>query len=238
MICATLETALNIEGGGFMFEPIPFDEFRARSGISKSDFLRGWDSVEVITSLREMVIVQSVQVMPFEYLKQLLTRVPLNGEGNHQVYCGCEIHTARVDPSSLIIGQTFVERAKYQSFLEKFQDAFAGFCVTRGVAKCTALIAFGLTHEGRPAIAHYLPPIVEIHNEWCLLDGIHRNFLVKTVGTTLESIFVRNVTAPFPCGLQEWGKISIVSEKPPRDKRFVNLQPQLFRNLKYIGIDS
>jgi len=179
--------------------------------------------------------------MPLDYLKQLLASVYLEGSPMERPYEKCTITTSRMDPINVAIGQTFIERPKYQAFLENFQESFLDFCVTKGIAKCTALIALGETEDGLLAVAHYLPPIIEknsVNHELCLLDGMHRNFLVKTVGTTLESIIIEGVQTEFPCELHTWESVSVVQEKPPREKRFFNLKSHLFRDLKAIGIDG
>jgi hypothetical protein len=145
-----------------------------------------------------------------------------------------------MDPHDLVIGQTFVERGKYQALLEVFPSLFDGaFCVSRGSAKCNALIVFGQTRTGVPAVAHYLPPFVESSNtSRFLVDGIHRNFLVMRVGTTIESIVIKGVTEPLPCDAVSWGTIKSVDTKPPRGERFHNLEPARFRNLKFVGVDG
>lgn len=219
-----------------MLSHLSFNNFTNRTGISQSDLFRGWQEATGIVSLRQLEV-EDLRVMPTAYLKQILQSVTLNGTDT-QPYLDCEIETGRIDPSLLRIAQTFVERPKYQAMLEKFSALFRNFCVTKGVAKCTALIAYGRTSDGKYAVSHYLPPIVERHQEMLLLDGIHRNFLVMTVGTTLESIVIHGVKADFPCTPQRWSKITISEQKPPREERFFNLQPSLFRNLEGVGIDG
>jgi hypothetical protein len=176
--------------------------------------------------------------MPIDYLTQLLKSVTLAGDVNARPYATAEISTMRMDPSQLRIPQTFIERSKYQAFLENFSGVFGKFCVTKGVAKCTALIALGRSTDGSRAIAHYLPPMVEVHDRLCLIDGMHRNYLVMTVGTTLETILIEGITSPYPCTPQGWSSVKVVSEKPPKHERFFNLQPNLFRDLKWVGIDG
>ncbi|MBI2033574.1 MAG: hypothetical protein HYT13_00530 [Candidatus Liptonbacteria bacterium] len=221
-----------------MFTPIPFSVFEERTGIPKSSFVKNWGVVQEIVSLRQLTHVESIQVMPLDYLKQLLMNVCLEG-GKEKPYEHSVIITARMDPCSLAVGQTFIQRDKYRDFLENFQDVLSSFCVTKGIAKCTALIIFGQTGNGVPAIAHYLPPIVEENaGTLCLLDGIHRNFLVKMVGTTLESIIVKEISRPFPCELHDWSAVQLVDAKPPKEKRFFGLREELFRDLKAIGVDG
>lgn len=219
-----------------MLKPLSFVDFTERTGIAHSDLFNGWASTSHIVSLRE-IQVEDLRVMPMSYLCQLLESVTLNGS-DHRPYKGCTINTGRLDPTRLKVAQTFVERPKYQSMLESFSTLFKEFCVTKGVAKCTALIACGRTAEGTKAVAHYLPPIVEKHEGEYLLDGVHRNFLVMAIGTTLESIFIEGVRSEYPCQPQSWDKVSVVEQKPPKEERYFNLRPNLFRNLEGVGIDG
>ena len=224
-----------------MFQPIPLEAFETRTGIRRNEWGAGWGAAREIISLRDMIKIVAVAVMPLDYLRRLLESVTLQGNPNEKPYRGCALRRVRMDPDNVLVGQTFVERSKYQAFLEDFQDAFADFCVTKGVAKCTALIALGERVSGSLAVAHYIPPIVEEHQNHerlCLVDGIHRNFLVKMIGTTLETIIVEGVKTPFPCDLHKWNAVQPVAAKPPLEKRFFNLRPELFRDLKAIGIDG
>ena len=221
-----------------MFTPIPLNDFELRTGIDKSVFQNGY-RISGVVSLRDIVKVLEVRIMPVNYLKRLLLNVTLEGNPEEKIYQNCEITTARMDPSHLIIGQTFIQRRKYQAFLEAFHNTLQDYCVTRGIAKCTALIIIGEDKYGTVSVAHYLPPIIEENKgRLCLLDGIHRNFLVMSVGTTLESIIIKKVTTSFPCDLNSWNRVRIVDEKPPREERYFNLRPDLFRDLKIIGIDG
>lgn len=70
------------------------------------------------------------------------------------------------------------------------------------------------------------------------LDGTHRCFLIKSIGTTIETVVIRGVTAPFPCDPQPWSRVRQVDAKPPRPERFVDLRPEFFRDVKHIGIDG
>ncbi len=220
-----------------MFTDVGMYEFRQRTMIPDNQ-LEAWTDAKKVTSLRNIRRIIDLRVMPMFYLEQLLRNVTLAGDSSVYPYRHATIETVRMDPASLLVPQTFIERKKYQGFLEGFQNIFKGFCVTRGVAKCTALIVFGETIDGTLAIAHYLPPIIEDHGRLQLIDGMHRNFLVMTVGTTLETIVVRGVTGQFPCTPQGWAAVKVVDEKPPKGERFFNLTPNLFRDLKRVGIDG
>lgn len=184
--------------------------------------------------------ISHIQVMPKRYLIKLIKSVTLEGDISVKPYEKCQIKTVRLDPHNLRIGQTFVERKKYQALVENFSSILDGeFCINGGIAKKGAFIIFGETYAGENAVAHYLPPIVEATSgEYFLLDGVHRNFLVMNAGTTIESILIENVPVPLPCSTHLWEEIKIVDKKPPREERFFNLKTELFRNLKYIGIDG
>lgn len=221
-----------------MFQRISGEEFEKRIGVMPNFIAKA----KIIVSLRDLDPARlcAVQVMSRAYLENLIRNIPLEGDESVKPYAQAEIVLVRMDPHDLVIGQTFVERGKYQSLLEDFSAILDGkFCVTRGTAKCNALIIFGQTYDGCDAVAHYLPPLIEATNgTQFLVDGVHRNFLVMRVGTTIESIVLKNVTVPLPCETQPWSAITVVNTKPPRERRFFELKPQLFRNLKYAGIDG
>ncbi len=221
-----------------MFEAIPIGEFESRIGIRTSSASE-WSAATHIVSLRELVEVKAVEPMRRDYLTALIRNVRLAGGVNALVYDMSSVETMRIDPHGLLLGQTFVERGKYQRFLETFESLFASFCVPRGMAKLSACIAVGKTEQGAHAIAHYVPPIVErTQRGLALLDGVHRMFLARQVGTTIESVVVSPVGTPFPVDLHGWDRVSVVGEKPALAERYSNLRPELFRDLKHVGVDG
>jgi len=222
-----------------LFEAIPVTAFGERIGRCGRDAVPTWNTAEHIVSLRELVSIEAVQPMRRDYLEALMKHVVLAGDTSAHVYRMSTVQTMRVDPHSVLLGQTFIERGKYQRFLEGFEAQFAAFCVPRGMAKLGACIVLGKTADGKYAIAHYIPPIIELSRERAaLLDGVHRMYLARQVGTTLETIAVDRVGAPFPADLHGWDKVAVVTEKPPLEKRFSNLRRELFRDLKYVGVDG
>lgn len=221
------------------FSPISLEQFRDRTGIGSADIAPLWGAAERIVALRDLAAVEAVQAMPREYLARLIANIGLEGRPEEKPYAGREIALLRTDPNSLLVAQTFVERPKYRRILEHVSGLFDGFCMTRGMAKLTASIVLGRDADGAPCIAHYLPPLVEENaGRHVLLDGTHRCFLIKSVGTTIESVLVRGVDTPFPCEPQPWSNVRKVDEKPPRPERFVDLRPEYFRDVKRIGIDG
>ena len=221
------------------FDPIDLDEFQDRTGIIKTGLVPEWDKASRIVALRDIVSVESSQDMPVPYLQKLIANIGLAGDPKEKPYKDCDLQLLRLDPNSALVAQTFVERKKYNSILENVSELFGKFATTRGIAKLTARIVLGRDEPGDLCIAHYLPPLVEAHTgRVLLLDGTHRSFLVKSIGTTVEAIMIRGVTAPFPCEPQEWADVSKVDVKPPKHERFIGLKPDYFRDVKYIGIDG
>lgn len=218
-----------------MKEPINRSVFQERTGLALPTIS---SEISLIVPLRDIVEITNLQIMPAPYLEKLLRSITLEGDSTINPYKNSEIKRARIDPSILHVGQTFVERGKYQRLIETLSSLFGDFCVNRGFAKCTALIISGKIFNGTEAVAHYLPPIIEMHNgNHCLIDGVHRNYVTMSIGTTIESIIISG-TLPPPCDFSPWDKINIVEEKPPRELRFRNLLTYNFRNLAWSGIDG
>lgn len=182
----------------------------------------------------------AIQAMPRHYLEGVIRSTTLAGNENSRPYKECEIKIVSTDPSDLLIGQTFVQRGKYQTLLENFSNHIDSHaCVPRGIAKKHAMIIFGQTHDGTRVVAHYVPPIIEENNgRRILLDGNHRNYLVMQVGTTIISVVVKGVQAPPPFDPRPWSGITAVDYKPNPAQRFHNLQPDLYRDLKNVGVDG
>lgn len=220
-----------------MLNPLSLEEFSARTGIQSGEFFHDWSSTVNIVSLRNLHV-EELRIMPKEYLRRLIWSISVVGDESVHPFEGCEIDEIQVDPTLLKIAQTFVDRKKYTSLLEGFTTLFRKFASGYGISRSTSLIAHGKDLDGRPAIAHYIPPIIEENGEMRLLDGIHRNYITMRVGATISSLVIRAVTAPFPCTPQLWSSIKVVDEKPPREERFFDLKPDLFRNLERVGIDG
>lgn len=220
------------------FDPIDLSDFGRRTGLDVRP-LAEMSGAERLVSPRDLVTADHVFSMPLKHLEGLMRAVPLVGDPGRKPYAGCRIERYRMDPRMSKIGQTFVERGKIAALHESFADKFRDHDVPFGIAKRGALIVFGTTASGEKAVAQYLPPIVEhIDGRHAVLDGIHRFSYVRAAGTTLEVIKVSEPREPFPCGLRLWADVVHVDAKPPKEKRFFDLRPELFRDLKHVGIDG
>lgn len=220
------------------FEPIDLSEFGRRTGLDMRE-LAHMSRADRIVSPRQIAVAHWMLNMRLDYLKKLIASIPLLGDPERKPYVIGRIDRYRIDPRMSKVGQTFIERGKISAIHEMFNAMFDEHDVPYGISKKGASWIFGQTAEGDRAIAQYLPPIVEqIGNRHAVLDGIHRFSFVRGAGTTIEIIKISDPTEPFPCDLQKWSEIKPVDVKPPKDQRFFNLKPELFRDLKYVGIDG
>jgi hypothetical protein len=221
-----------------MSDALPIALFEERTGIPAEQVAAGTGATSIV-SMRAVARIVSVQAMPLPYLERLIRSVPLVGDRAARPYAECRIDRYRHDPRMSKIGQTFVERRKIDALHESFNDAFEGHDVPSGIAKKGAYVVRGIDASGTAVVAHYLPPIVEqIGNKHAVLDGIHCFSYVKGAGTTIEIIKISDPAAPFPCELRTWKRIRVADAKPPKEERFFGLKPELFRDLKHVGIDG
>lgn len=203
--------------------------------------LPDFKKVQRIVPLRYLADITSAPIpMTMEMLWNLIWRVrTIDGQ---MPFVRATIELRKVDPHQLKIGQKFVYRENYQSLLENLTGLFGKFAISSGVSELGAYFVFGKDKDGFRAMACYIPPIIEQHNaDLVIMDGIHRSYITKQLGSTISGIIVRNVAIPFPCGLHPWEDIRVIglSEKP-RDinLRYFELKKELFRDLKYYGIDG
>ncbi len=223
-----------------MFQPIEVREFEERTGLHCSDLDSAGSSVKKVVSLRGVAEISSVSLMKTVYLIKLIRSVRLVGDSRKRPYADSEITVVSMDPRQLRIGQTFAQRKKYQVFMEEFPNLFQAFCGgLSGLSRFQPMVILGRDVEGESVLAHYLPPVVEaVNGHSHLLDGIHRNFVILQAGASIESVLIRNPSSPFPAELHSWDKLRIVDQKPPLEERYFKLREELFRDLKFVGVDG
>lgn len=221
------------------FEPIRAADFQARTDIDLAK-VEGGERVEWIISPRDIVKVETVQSMPDWYRDQLLSSIGVGYNRDRKVYRGLGIHLRGKDPSDLLVGQKYVYRSNYMAIVESFREIFKGYGMPRGFAQAFACLLFGKGEGGQEVLGHYLPPIVEIHNgENILLDGVHRNYLTRAAGVNIQCLVIEGVSLTFPCAPHPWKDVKPADEKPSRvEDRYWDLDRDLFRDLKYVGIDG
>lgn len=219
-------------------DAIEYGEFLRRTG-AKLD-TGSSSEIEKVVSLRDITDIQHVINMPLAYLARLLENIGLLSDPKRKPYRNARFSSLRVDPHGLSLGQKFVYRPTYVDMMERFEEVFNGFTTPRGISKLTPQIVVGRDETGQVALAHYICPIFEVHDgKMVILDGVHRDFIIKNAGTTIESIVIQDVSDPFPCTPHPWNDVSVVDEKPPEAAdRYFDLDRGMFRDLKSIGIDG
>ncbi len=124
--------------------------------------------------------------------------------------------------------------------MESFRSVFEAHIVPSGFSRLTPFLVLGRVSSGQVALANYIPPILELHGgKLSILDGIHRDFIAKNAGSTIQAVQIEHVGVELPFHGQPWDQIRVTDEKPPdiRD-RYFDLKPALFRDLKALGIDG
>lgn len=199
------------------------------------------DAVTKIISLKNMKQIQSIIPMNKSILEYIISSIQT--EDRQKPFNYCRVELLKLDPRNLFIGQKFIYQEKIQNILEQVPDIFQDFCHgASGIGDLGAYFVFGTDTENKYCMALYIPPIIEEHgNRLIALDGVHRSYILKQAGSTINAVVVRNVTVPFPSMSVEWGRVEIIklAERPENIMdRFWDTKPELFRDLKHAGIDG
>lgn len=219
-------------------------EFLERLGCSESEFaehlaLQKLTGAERIVPLKHLRKATSATPIPFQLLGKLLKRVKtVNGE---LPFKNATFELSSFNPNHLLVGQRFVYRENYQNLLEELPGLFENFAIPSGVTQLGAFFFMGRDRDGGNSMALYLPPIVEQHEDLVMMDGIYRNYLARQLGTTMCAIVIKSPSVPFPCEPHRWQDIRVISiaEKPHDiNDRYFGFRGELFRDLKYLGIDG
>ena len=222
---------------------IPASDFWTRFSADRFNHglrLPDINAIEVIVPLRDLAVVESLVPMRRNTLAYFISRIrTLDGQ---PVFENNDIEMLKLDPRLLKIGQKFAYRENYVHLLESVTDIFDEFMITGGLGELGAFFAFGRDENDRKCMALYIPPIVEQHGaELVIMDGIHRDYIIKSTGTVINAVVVKNVTTPFPCSFHSWDELKVIGlEEKPKDinERYFDLNKGLFRDLKFLGIDG
>ena len=221
-------------------------EYLARLGLDMDGFkkelkLPKADEVNKIIPLRDMTAVQSIIQINSELLLHLIKRVKtLDGQFPFKY---STIHQEVVNPNQLKIGQKYVYRENYSKILESMTEIFRSHTGEwEGLGNLGAYFVFGFNGEGTYSMACYIPPIIEIHgSKPLIMDGIHRNYIARPFRVTINALIIKNIDIPFPCSPKNWSEIQVISlvDKPKNlEDRYFDLKKNLFRDIKYLGIDG
>lgn len=225
---------------------ISADEYLKRLSLDLGGFIERLQlpdvrKVATVLPLRDLRNITSVIPLSLDTLSYLLCRVQtLDGR---KPFERASFRMMRVDPAGLFLGQRFVYRENYQGIMENVLDLFERFLLAPGgLGNIGAYFVFGFDECDTFALACYLPPLMEQHgSHLTIMDGIHRSFIARQTGMTLNAILIENISEPFPCALHSWADARVIplAEKPTDIReRYFELQKELFRDLKYLGIDG
>lgn len=218
---------------------LPFDytiqEIEAKVGLRINGSLEGYQRVIPMRAIKD---IRNITFFEKETLEALIRNIPLRGDPLNYPYKNARIEVFGREPKGCDIGQTFILKSKLISLLWDVEKTFSKFIV-KGLSKMPPAKIYGLDAEGNPAMAFYIPPIIEIHrNKAVILDGIHRNCVCKGAGTTMNTVHISEIDIPLPFDILNWKDAQLMDEKPPIEERYINLKKEYFRDLNAIGIDG
>lgn len=234
----------------FMWQ-INFEDYLKRLNCSSRKWkqellLPHTEKVKKIVPLRTLAKIESI--MPISKRLLLHTIRQIQTFDGEYPFKNADIKMLRIDPEQLLVGQKYIYRENYSHILENLsRTVFSNFCVTDTLSNLGAYFVFGYdtsnnSQDEELCLALYIPPLIEKHNlHLVIMDGIHRNYLIKQVGTTINSILIENVEVAFPCSVESWQKTKVISlkEKPLNlEDRYFKMNKNLFRDLKHLGIDG
>lgn len=225
---------------------ISFEEYLERIQIEPRRFkeqleLPKINSLKKVVPLRDMVKINSAIPLKTGFFEKTIRKITTLDK-KEKPFKRSKIKLIKAYPDQLKIGQKFVYRENYTRLLEEMPNIFNKFLICSGVCDMGAFMFFGFDVQQNNCLAYYIPPIIERHkDELIIMDGIHRNFINKQMGHTLNAILVENVNVPFPCSPHAWDEIKIIPLKNKSkdiNERYFDLNKNLFRDLKYLGIDG
>ncbi len=225
---------------------IEFEEFLRRLNFTTRKFKESLElppvnRVKRVLPLRDIAKIVSVIPMSESLLFKMISGVQTNDK--QQPFKDASLKIINIDPLQVKIGQKFAYMENWVRLMQDLPGLFsAQYAMGHGIIHLGAFTVFGNDASGEEALAFYVPPIVEQHgNNLVIMDGIHRNYIVKQIGASILAVEVKNVSASFPCSCQEWSELRCISlmEKPKDiNERYFDLKVDLFRDLKYFGIDG
>jgi hypothetical protein len=213
----------------------PTEEVESKIGFKFNEDLYGYDR---IIPLRSMKFVKRMAYFERDTFEALIRNIPLRGDPSVYPYKKARIEVFGREPKGCDVGQTFILESKLISLICDVEQTFSRFFV-KGLSKMPPVTVYGADANGEKAMAFYIPPIIEIHqNQAVILDGIHRNCVCKGAGTTINSVHISEVDVPLPFDIIRWKDTQVMKEKPSIEQRYVNLRKEYFRHLGAIGIDG
>lgn len=217
---------------------LPVELLEDRIGVKLNGDIAGYNR---IISPRDLTKVKVMTFFRWDVFLALIRRVPLRCPGDDKIYPyeDAEIDVFAREPKGFYVGQTFAMKDKLISIMTGLEQGVLSSFVSRGISKMPPVQFYGEDAEGRNAMAIYIPPIAEVHNDKVvLIDGIHRSVICKGAGTTINAVHIANSAVRLPFDPLTWTDVQTTDKKPAVEDRYRNLRREYFRDLSAIGIDA
>lgn len=197
---------------------------------------------DFVIPLRNIVKVEEIQLFRTNVVDRLIRHIPLRGPLESQVkypYKDSEIKIYGREPKGFYLGQRFVLTRKVLGIMQGLNLGIFKDFETRGVSKMPPVRVYGYDSGGKRVVGLYIPPIIELHDNYAILiDGIHRSYVCMAAGTTINAVHISHVAAPLPFRRTSWEHAPLVEKKPDIEHRYFDLRKDLFRDLRRVGIDG
>lgn len=190
-----------------------------------------------IVSPRDIEIVHEITLLNSDFLRNLLKAVPIR-DTKIRPYQRAGIEIYATDPRGIRTGQKFILENKILDIMRGLETRLLKNFESRGLSTLPPLKIYGEDNEGK-VISFYMPPIIEMQEEkGVLLDGIHRTYICLAAGTSITTVQIYGATTPVPFTPISWEETRIMKEKPKKEDRYKELNPEYFRDLSFVGIDG
>jgi len=202
------------------------------------DFLTQIPEGYQVIPLKKVVKVEKIVPLRKEEVEAYIRHIPLMSSKDVLPYKNAEISRHMSGPHGLHVPQKFILRSKLMSILEGLDNLYEGFSFP-SLSKRTAHYMFGKDDSERNVVGVYFPPLVEIINGGniaLLFDGNHRMALCG-IGASSETLLIKGSLTSAPYTGIPWHR-NFVDEKPPLEKRYVNLDMSLLKDFDHVGIDG
>jgi hypothetical protein len=216
---------------------IPCQELEER--IKRSLNGRYCDYKEIIP-LRKLKEIDDLAFMTQDFLEGLIRKIPIRGNTNIFPYENSSISLFSREPKNLLLSQRFVIETKLLNLMSSFSDntLFKDF-ITKGISDMPPTKVYGKDENNNKVIAIYLPPLIEQRNQdEIILDGTHRCYICRSVGSEIYGIHIKNIEIDYPTTPVSWRECKLYKIKPPKEIRYKGLNEFFFRDLNYVGVDG
>ncbi len=191
----------------------------------------------LIVAPTEIIQVEEISLLDEKTLKSIVKAIKLRGTEIYP-YQNSEVRIYSAEPRSYLVGQLFVDSRKILRILNNL-DGILNNNFGIGITKVPPIKIYGQTATQEKALALLIPPLIEHHqNQGILIDGTHRSYICANLGIPIRGIHIYDINSPPPFIPAKWEEVKQVEIKPPKEQRYKQLIPELFRDLSFVGVDG